>query len=99
MTLPSWLADVQTPSPARLALIESITKSWVTLAPHVTKLTDEECLYILKLEVQKAEPRPEFVSRMFSRASREQRDKRWTELMQLTKDRGYRNHKGKKRSA
>ena len=99
MTLPSWLADVPTPAPARLAFIESITKSWVVLAPHVTKLTDSECLYILKLEVQKPEPRPEFISRMFSRAFREQKDKKWAELMTITKDRGYRNHKGKKRYA
>lgn len=99
MKIPAWLDHAPTPPDNRLKYILQISRSWVCFAAHLKMLSADECLYVLRLEVQRPLPRPEFISRTFSRYFNDNRKNKWDELMHLVNNRGYRNCKGRKRNA
>lgn len=93
--LPAWMNPTKKISEKRSAELDRMCQSWATLAPHVTKLSRDECLYILRKELkERSPPRPEFVGRMFYRAIRINREQMWKELQKISPGCGYRTRKG-----
>jgi hypothetical protein len=83
-------------SEKRIAELDRMRANWLTLAPHVTKLSRDESLYILRKELEERDtPRPEFVSRMFFRAIRINREEMWKEIQDIAPGCGYRTRDGK----
>lgn len=95
MELPTWMTPTKKISEKRQVELDRMCSNWMTLAPHVTKLSRDESLYILRKElIERKPPRPEFVSRMFFRAIRINREDMWKQLQEISPGCGYRSRKG-----
>lgn len=100
MELPQWLIPTKKISEKRKLELDRMCSSWATLAPHVTQLSRDECLYIMGKELRERNPpRPEFINRPFFRAFRLDRETMWAELQKIAPGCGYRSRHGTKSRA
>jgi len=84
MKIPKWIHGVEIP-PERSAEIDSGMGNWVKFAPLLKSLTEDECKYVIRSELEQSialgkMPRPDFIYRPLNKILRKYKSERIREI-------------------